>query len=489
MGPPTPMRRPPLQHEESASSSLNGLEKVISHGSIPFDIFEDLIEKYLDKPLPPTPRKPSSVYSRHIEEIVDSYHDSRPRDEIEPTELYLKPTTYESSTSKTSNTRPARAQLNHQAHADSDTIVDRWHTRQRTDRTTEVRSGSASNLRRSRSSRADNPVERSPLIMPRRSTRKAEALATEYRDALRGRSPAPPVIEAIPYYSENDYFPSPISATITDVVDHSLMPQPLRVSSFDSERPSSHFSMTSSDSDTNRFHHGVRDSLKAYARKAFHLPKASAEEKERERIMSNAEAKYPLMSPSSSRRPSRLGSIASQRRASIQQGLSHMYDTITSLSIGPSKLKGSTDAKKRAQISKELRSPAIPTTAYQQLGTKAWETPKSPKVKSPSKKHFSFHSSSQKSAASSRQGSPTRSQGSKARPPRSPMSPRSPRVVTSKIAAAVHGGTAQVGSLLGIDTPARQEAKTEQRREQLKKTIVVIGTADQCPDGRVDRWV
>ncbi|KAI4136036.1 MAG: hypothetical protein LQ347_000155 [Umbilicaria vellea] len=489
MGPPSPMRRPPIQHEESTSSSLNGLEKVISHGSIPFDIFEDLVEKYLDKPLPPTPRKPSSVYSRHLEDIVDSYHDRRPRDEIESTEFFLKPTTYDSSTSRISNTKPARPQLNDQAHAESDTIVDRWHTRQRTDRTPEVRSGSASNLRRSRSSRADNFVERTPLIKPRKSTRKAETLATEYRDALRGRSPAPPVIEAIPYYAENDYFPSPMSATITDVVDQSLVPQPLRVSSFDSERPSSHFSMTSSGSDMDRAHHGVRDSLKVYARRAFHLPKASVEEKERERIMSNAEAKYPLMSPPSSRRPSRLGSIASQRRASIQHGLSHMYDTITSLAMGPSKIQSSTDPMKRAQISKELRSPAIPTTAYQQLGTKAWETPKSPKVKSPSKKHFSFRSSSQKSAASSRQGSPTPSQGSKARSLRSPMSPRSPRVVTSKIAAAVHGGTAQVGSLLGIDTPARQEAKTEQRRERLKKTIVVIGNADPYPDGRVDRWV
>lgn len=492
MGPSSPMRRPPLQHEESASSSLNGLEKVISRGSIPFDIFEDLIEKYLDKPLPPTPRKPSSVYSRHMEEIVGSYRDSRPRDEIEPTEFFLKPTTYDSSTSRILDTRPARPQLNHQAHAESDTVVDRWHTRQRTDRTTEVRSGSASNLRRSRSSRIDSFVGRSPFAKPKKSTRKAETLATEYREALRGRSPAPPVIEAIPYYSENDYFPSPISATITDVVDHSLMPQPLRVSSFDSERPSSHFSMTSSDSDTDRVHHGVRDSLKAYARKAFHLPKASAEDKERERIISNAEAKYPYMSPPSSRRPSRLGSIASQRRASIQQGLSHMYDTITSLSIGPAKMKYSTDAKKRAQISKELRSPAIPTTAYQQLGTKAWETPKSPKspkLKSPSKRHFSFRSGSQQSAASSRQGSPTPSQCSKARSPRSPMSPRSPRVVTSKIAAAVHGGTAQVGSLLGIESSARQEARTEQWREQLKKKIVMIGTADQYPDGRVDRWV
>ena len=483
------MRRPPLQQEESASSSLNGMEQVISRSSIPFDIFEDMIEKYLDKPLPPTPRKPSSVYSTHKEEIIDSYRESRPRDEIEPTEIFLEPTTYSSSTSKITNTKPARPQINHQAQAESDTVVDRWHTRQRTDRTTEVRIRSASNLRRSHSSRAGNFVEGSPTNKPRKSSKKAETLAKDYRDELRGRSPAPPVIEAIPYYSDNDYFPSPISATITDVVDHSLIPQPLRVSSLDSERPSSHFSITSSDSDTDRIHHGVRDSLKAYARKAFHLPKASAEEKERERIISIAEAKYPFMSPPSSRRPSRLGSIASQRRASIQQGLSHMYDTITSLSIGPSKPKSSAEAKKRGLISRELRSPAIPTTAYQQLGPKAWETPKSPKVKSPIKRHFSFRSGSQQSATTSRPSSPVPSQDSKLRPPRSPRSPLSPRLVTSKLAAAVHGGTAQVGSLLGIESPAQQEAKLEQRREQLKKQIVVIGAADQYPDGRVNRWV
>ncbi|KAA6415588.1 MAG: hypothetical protein FRX48_00304 [Lasallia pustulata] len=482
MGPPSPMRRPPLQHEESASSSLNGMEKVISRGSIPFDIFEDLIEKYLDKPLPPTPRKPSSVYSTHKEEIIDSYRERRHRSEIESTEIFLKPTTYSAGISKISNMKPERPQLAQQAHAESDSIVERWHTRQRAQRTTEVGTGSASKLHRSHSSHADNSVDGSPTNKPRVSSRKAEALANDYRDALRGRSPAPPVIEAIPYYPENDYFPSPISATITDVVDHSLIPHPLRVSSLESERPSSHFSMTSSDSDPDRIHLRVRDSLKAYARKAFRLPKASAEEIERERIISIAEAKYPLMSPPSSRRPSRLESIASQRRASIQQGLSHMYDTITSFSIGSSKPKSGTETSS-SQIWRELRSPAIPTTAYQQLGPKAWEAPKSPRIKSPSKRHNPFRSGSQESATANRQSSPAPTQNSKARPP---PSPRSPRLVASKIAAALHGGTAQVGSLLRIETPAQQEAKLEQRREQLKKKIVMIGAADQYPDGQLE---
>ena len=375
------VRRPPLQHETSSSSPLNGMEKVIRRSSVPFDIFEDLIEKYLDKPLPPTPRKPSSVYSTREEEIIDFYGERRPRDETEPAQIFLKPTNYSISTTRTWNTKPARPQLNYQAHADSDSIVDRWHTRQRTDRPTEVRTASATSLRRSRSSRADDFAVANATNKPRKSTRKAETLANDYRDTLRKRLPAPPIIEAIPYYPENDFFPSPISATITDVVDHSLLPHPLSFSSLESERPSSHFSMTSSDSDTDGIHQGIRNSLKAYARKAFHLPNASAEQKETERIISIAEAKYPLMSPPSSRRPSRLGSIASQRRASIQQGLSHMYDTITtSLSIGSSKPNSSSEAQRSLRISRELRSPAIPTTAYQQLGPKAWKIPKPPKV-------------------------------------------------------------------------------------------------------------
>ena len=473
------MRRPPFRHEDSSPSSLNGMEKVISQSSVPFDIFEDLVEKYLDKPLPPTPRKPSSVYSTQKEEIIESYVERGPKHEIEPSEIFLQPITYGPSASRIPSTKPARPHLDQRVHAESDSIIERWRMNPRYDGPTEGRSGSEPNGRGRRSRRAKNPVEISPSVKLGKSNRKAETHAQEYEDALRRRAPAPPIIEAVPYYSEHDYFPSPISATITDLVDHSLMPQPLRFSSLDSERPSIHFSTMSSDSDADTIHHGVRDSLRAYARKAFHLPKASPEEKETNRIMSVAEAKYPLMSPQPSRRQSRLGSIASQRRASIQQGLSQMYDTLIGLSIGAAKPKPSTEMK-RAQIPRELRSPAIPSTAYQQLGRRAWETPKSPKLKSPSKRHLSFRSSSQQSASTSRGRSPTPSRDSK---------PRSPRSVTGKLAAAMHDGTAQVESFLGIESPALQQAKREERREQLKRKIVVIGTADQYPDGRVNRWM
>ncbi|MCJ1374752.1 hypothetical protein MMC20_005984 [Loxospora ochrophaea] len=271
----------------------------------------------------------------------------------------------------------------------------------------------------------------------------ADLLAKEYRAAFSNRPITIPDYRTTQYRSEHDHPPTPLSARITDVVDHSLMPSPLRISQISrSERPSSHFSSSSSNADS--IHDGIRGSFRAYARKVLNVPKASAEDTEKKRIMSVASAKYPHMNLDLTKR-SRLSSVASQGSASIQQGLSNMYDTLTSLSVGSSKAKPTIDiaSTKRKDIVRERRSPAIPVTPYQHLGRKAWETPKSPKQKSP-KKIFPFLPRSRSNAT--RFGRPT-----------------------------------------GQD-PLRR-TNSERRREELKKKIVVIGATDPYSVGRVSHWL
>ncbi|KAL9101834.1 MAG: hypothetical protein Q9187_009195 [Circinaria calcarea] len=120
-----------------------------------------------------------------------------------------------------------------------------------------------------------------------------------------------------------------------------------------------------------------------------------------------------------------------------------MYDTLTNISIGPSKFKPSLNLKKRTTIPRDMRSPAIPITPYQYLGAKAWEaSPKSPKPKSAKKKHFSLPS---------KLDSPTK---------------------WYKLSSR------------GSNKASAGEKEAEKRREELRKRIVVIGAADQFPDGR-----
>jgi len=169
---------------------------------------------------------------------------------------------------------------------------------------------------------------------------------------------------------------------------------------------------------------------------------------------------------SSSRRASRFGSISSERRASLQQGLSNMYDRVAKISTWS---PIPTTNKKRATIPREARSPAIPITPYQQLGTKAWEpapkSPKSPKHKPPKgKTPFAILSTSR-------------------------------RVVKGPDTPYPHTAASEQRSGKGpalqdlLNKPKVRRTASEKRRDNLKKKIVVVGAADQYPDGRVNQWM
>lgn len=437
-----------------------------------FRTFQKSLPKYMDKdkPLPPVPRKASSVYSSQQDDLVDSYFGLGPKDELLPAKIYLQPVTYSSSTPQIPLGDPSKLSAYQQLLQPLSAPL-------------RLENQPAPTLRPKPAK--EQPREHiNPTRTPTKETILAGTIAQETRvfghmavkrqfDLQRAEPPArlrtPPGFKAFLYDANYKQYPKPITERGTDVVDQSLVPPPLtlRKSHESDEVESSHFSISSSDSDDEDLHTGIRDSVRAYARKALHLPKSSPEEKETKRVMSVASAKYPFMDPtSSSRRASRFGSISSERRASLQQGLSNMYDRVAKISTWS---PIPTTNKKRATIPREARSPAIPITPYQQLGTKAWEpapkSPKSPKHKPPKgKTPFAILSTSR-------------------------------RVVKGPDTPYPHTAASEQRSGKGpalqdlLNKPKLRRTASEKRRDNLKKKIVVVGAADQYPDGRVNQWM
>ncbi|KAI9873830.1 MAG: hypothetical protein M1830_010550 [Pleopsidium flavum] len=466
--PRSPSRRPALRNEES-SSSLIGLEKVMPTAVPSFRTFQRSLPKLTnkDKPLPPVPRKPSSVYSSQHDDLIDSYFGLGPKDEVLPSEIYLQPVTYSSSTPQIALGDPSKLSAYQQLQQPLSAPL-----------RLENHPAPTPPLKPAKEQSRDHiiPTQTPPneSLLPEtiaQKTRLFDHIAVKRQFDLQRAEPpprlqTPPGFKAFLYDAEYKQYPRPATERSTDLVDQSLVPPPLslRKSQQSDEVESSHFSISSSDSDDEGLHTGIRDSVRAYARKALHLHKSSAEEKETKRVMSVASAKYPFMDPtSSSRRQSKFGSISTERRASIQQGITNMYDKISTWSPIP------TTNKKRATIPREARSPAIPITPYQQLGRKAWEpapkSPKSPKHKSPKAKN------------------PYAILGTSRRAVKEPDTPYPHTAVPEQ-----QDGK---GSALQDRTnkPKFRRTASEKRRDDLKKKIVVVGAADQYPDGRVNHWM
>lgn len=437
-------RKPPLRYAQSSSSSLRGLENAFPKKSPLPETFPDYDAYDLDKPLPPTPRRQSSLYDLLKEDIIDSYAERGPKDELLPSYFLLTAATYISDEPNKPREIPKggkhrREPSNHLA-SDS-TRVNKW-----LDGTKPTTAGTHSYGGVQTQTQTESFNSPSTTEQAARNPKMADEHANEYRKVLSSPHPVSPfTFRAIEYQAEYDHPDTPISSRIADVVDGSLLPSRLTLSVIKGqERSSSRPSRASPDQDAHK--PTMRQSFHSHARKVLHTPKASAEETERRRVMSVASAKYPHMSlaPPPPWRD-RVSSMASQRRESLQQGLSHMYDTLTNISIGPTKFKPSLNLNKRTTIPRDMRSPAIPITPYQYLGAKAWEaSPKSPKPKSAKKKkHYSIPS---------KLDSPTRWY-------------KLSRKDSEKASAG--------------------EKEAEKRREELRKKIVVLGVADQFLDGRV----
>lgn len=391
--------------------------------------------------------------------------------------------------------RPKLAQ-DVQAHAISDPIVEMRQLQQQDLDKSESRWG-PSTIQRIKSDFAI-PAEsiNKHLTVPKTGTKGAEDYASNYESLLHTRSSALPTFTPSPY-SDYDYLPSPMSPRITDVVDRSLLPSPLSYSVLEEkQRPSSTFSSSSSDSDG--FQDSIRTSLRAYARKALHLPKRSLEGKNRKKASSTAASETSHISAGAGRLPIKNEPVAGPRRRSIQQGISNMYDTLAKLSI-TSQLPKSKPAiditgATKTRVPRELRSPAIPVTPYQQLGKKAWQSSRSSKKsqsissKSARTSYFSNPPGERTSYFSDPTGERTSYFSNSPREDNSAVKSNTsvatrPGSVAKKIASAIHTRTAQVENAMGLNKASTRATKSERRREELKKKIVVIGLGDQNARG------
>ena len=419
----------------------------------------------VDKPLPPTParRKASSVYSSGHDNLIDSYLGLVTRDEGSPSDIYLQPVVYSSSSPQISVANASKLLAHRQLQEPLSAPLRLEHQYTPAPRPKPI----------TRVSSDHRQPKQSPTLSENlaHETRVIDHVAVKRQfDSQRAkpppRLPTPPGFKAVLYDAEQRRRPQPSSRRSKEEIDRSLVPPPLslRKSQLSDDIESSHFSISTSGSDDGSLHTGLRHSVRAYARKALHLHKSTPEEKEKKRVMSVASAKYPLMDPpSSSRRPSKFGSLSSERRASIQHGLSNVYHGVAKISTWTPSL--TSNKKKRDTIPRELRSPAIPITPYQQLGPKAWEpapkSPRSPKQKKKppkGKAPFPILSSSQREA-------------------RGPDTPYP------------HPGRhSEEGSTAGRG-PKLKRTASEKRRDELKSKIVIVKAADQHLDGKVTHWM
>ncbi|KAL9014815.1 MAG: hypothetical protein Q9173_000539 [Seirophora scorigena] len=485
-------KRPRLVRTNSTSSSLAGMEKPFVHKETsPFKIYQDPVEAYLDqiqlnKPLPPTPgtpRRPSSVYSMQRDDRREDQHD------LLPPSIYLAPTQYRSSTSRLPDPTPARPKLTREAqtHAAADVLLSLGPDQDKSP-TPSVRGPSLTR---------DVSVDSLSVAASQHSSGKkiftAKDLSTQRRTESYNSivpAPTPTLALTVPEQSrpEQQTPPPQMSGRITEVVDLSLVPSPLRINnSFEeSERPPSRFSDSSSDLESHR--DGIRKSIKEIAHKAFHSRKESKDTDDTDWA---AFTRFQERTSSTPRRRSRIGSYVGLRRESFQQSISGMYDTLTSLTA-PSKTAKPTPIATNAppKVHKpRVKSPAIPLTPYQEMGPKGWETAskaskktsKSEKTKPDGASHLSLSKHDE------------RPQVQFSMPMYSAPLPAEkstkPQSMVNKLASAFSNGTIQVESAMGLNTARVKRTKSEKRREELKRKIKVIRLGQSNDDRGQSDWL
>ena len=415
----------------------------------------------VQKPLPSSPTNvpPSSVYSTSKEESMDPLQRHR-HDAILPPHIFLQPTTYSSSTSRLPDSIPLRPQLgrNEQLFPVSDSSVEKRRAQEASSGNLPLSSPEHTPARLSNG----YPLKSSSNIRHSSRVKSAEQHAGIYESVLHTRSPAMPTFNPEPYYAKAS--PSAMTARITDVVDTSLCPSPLRISgSYQKEVETSRFSSSSSDNDGT----GFRNSIKSRAKKALHLRRSSTE--------------IPEQRPSSSR-PSSAKPPNHRRQSSLQQGLSDgiydMYETLTSLSVAPSPKPKPTTETSKSRPTSDLRSPAMPTKAAKILGTRLSDapvkSPLSPKTpKTPRSAKFAQHGHQSSYASVPFSENYLR-----------PVTPvkdaeREPSSVAEKLAMVFQNGTQSIEAVVGLGPEKGRRTKAERRREELKKRIVIVGAEER----------
>lgn len=277
----------------------------------------------------------------------------------------------------------------------------------------------------------------------------AEDFARDYESVL-------PAFVPELHFSDINLLPSAMSPRITDVVDESLVPLPLRLSTAEDSQPSSHFSSSSSEAD--KLQNDNRPSLRSRARKAFQSRKSSQEAMGKMRPRSNTSKAADVS------QESHASELIPPTHASNQHGISDIHDNLTSLH-GPLKTKAKLESAKprSTAIPRELRSPASPISPYQKNSkktfgeTKGGRSPKSPssRVKFSGTDLFPRPKKDEVSASPIKGGKTSIESES----------------MGKKLASAFQNGAM---AAVGLNRGKEELRKNEERREQMKKKIVIV---------------
>ena len=511
----SPQVRPILRHENSSSSSLNGMEIAASKPLLRNSKSRDSDDYQNAKPLPPTPTlKVPSITSSRASSIVSSRVPSTgslstantedmpltpkyvpfKRETILPSpKTAYEPPKYRSSTSVVPDVPSSRPKPRRDAKT-RDVLQRPFTLKARLPESvfSEWKAPKYDGQDDGEEPRIAVPVK--ILAQKSRVTRHiAEQHADEYRHILPRVSMLPSFEpEAEPYYDGLNSLPAPMSPRIIDVVDETLVPRPLRMSTAFDSNTSSHFS--SSSDDLAALKEGTSESLKARAKKAFHPRKHSQERWAKRKSGRDTSSKL-----RSTEERKQVMSMTPSERASIQKGIIDMYDSLTNLYdpfnkySPPAKLIPASQPKSTIELyspnknllRKDHRSLAAPQRSRQKSvdgwGETTDITLPSPRTKSargswftdsltgntPNRSHFSPSSK----ATSSSDGNRSSFSSAERKKMKSYTFPR--RSHNSKTKVAAGGGWRKA---VGFERNKAKKTEGEKRREEMKKKIVVVRT-------------
>jgi len=334
-------------------------------------------------------------------------------------------------------------------------------------------------------------VPENVLVKNSRETQHvAEQHANDYQSIL-ARASTMPSSDYEPYYDGYNSLPTPMSPRVTDVVDETLVPRPLRKSIAVDSGISSHFSDSSGHF---ALKEEYRDPLKSGAKKAFHSHRFSQDKG----TMKSTDSHTSSLTSSIEGR-CEVVSMTPSERASIQRGIIGMYDSLTSLYDPLKQHAPAPEAKPKIGIAlpernvlhKDFQSPAIPRTPYHRHEPNAWDdtesplqssitmsvhqdwSPASPAASTPKKSHFSQSSQeiSSKESHSSLSLAERKKKKIKTYSLRDTETrPKGDRSMSGKLKKAV-----------GLEGKKIKQTEDEKRREEMKKKIVIVEAIEQGP--------
>ena len=338
-----------------------------------------------------------------------------------------------------------------------------------------------------------------PIKILAQKTREMQHIAEQHADDYRSILPQGDTRsddEVEPYYEGFNSLPAPMSPRITDVVDATCVPRPLRMSTALDSNTSSHFSSSSSELMVPQ--EGSRGSLKSRAKKAFHSRKYSQEKSAKKRINVDGSSKLLIHGERNE-----VNSMTPSERASIQQGIIEMYDTLTSLYDPSNRYAGATKVTpmspskhtidfpppKKAVLRKDHKGPILQETPYHEHKRKSGTTlaklstsphsrsakgswlKDSPTNRTPKRSHFSLLSK-----ASSSEGSHSTLFSTERKKMKSYSFPHDKNSSHKKISVGVKWKKA-----VGFEKKKGKKSEGEKRRDSMKKKIVIVRAVAQGP--------